>query len=506
VNLKKYVFSGAAAMFLSCLFLSAPVLLSAENTQASAAPCKVLKDADGLRRTLPECWYQKAAGLKVVTFKRNLRYAYELSLDPVVLSTQLDEIKNQGFSAIEIFAPAEGLAAYNGLDTKNHYRIDPDLGDMNDFRRAVRLAHTKRLAAIVFINLGYFSVDAPSWIQASKDKKTGVWSDKVKWFLWADSPDAPEPRTQEDVYWTRADRERSKAYWGWKYSETAASYYWARWKADRPDKSVIPLPQVNWNDAGWRQEAQRIVGFWMDTGIDGMLIDAPLRYPNQTWAHNLQHITSVIASFGNTLMDPEGGRDTAWITEAGYNTLHDYDMDYVTAIDSGDPSQIERDLRSYHDSVVESGGVLYSRVWTNHYENDPAKRHLQRALMVGAGGIVVYTKSQGSPDAEEARTLHLKEVHPALHPTATRRKLATNADDKYYAILKTAKDGSERMVAVYNFQPTPQTVQVNLGVIDSPGMVDAQSAALITQPDQFHPVTVELPAYGYRFLTVLSRE
>jgi hypothetical protein len=62
------------------------------------------------------------------------------------------------------------------------------------------------------------------------------------------------------------------------------------------------------------------------------------------------------------------------------------------------------------------------------------------------------------------------------------------------------------MVAVYNFQPTPQTVQVNLGVIDSPGMVDAQSAALITQPDQFHPVTVELPAYGYRFLTVLSRE
>jgi hypothetical protein len=35
---------------------------------------------------------------------------------------------------------------------------------------------------------------------------------------------------------------------GWKYSETAASYYWARWKADRPDKSVIPLPQANWGD------------------------------------------------------------------------------------------------------------------------------------------------------------------------------------------------------------------------------------------------------------------
>jgi len=80
---------------------------------------------------------------------------------------------------------------------------------------------------------------------------------------------------------------------------------------------------------------------------------------------------------------------------------------------------------------------------------------------------------------------------------STRRKLATNADDKYYAILKTAKDDSERMVAVYNFQPTPQTVQLNLGVVDTPGIVDTQSTARIDQADQFHPVSVELPAYGY---------
>lgn len=493
-------------MFLFCLVPSGPVHLSAQADRVNSSSCKVLKDADGLRHLLPDCWYQKAAGLKVVTFKKNMRYGQELSLDPAVLSSELDEIKSQGFSAIDIFAPAEGLAAYNGLDTKNHYRIDPELGNMDDFRRAVRLAHSKRLAAIVFINLGYLSAEAPDWIQASKDKKAGVASDKAKWFLWADKPDAPEPHTQEDIYVTRAERERDKAFWGWKYSETAASYYWAQWKAEGPDKSVIPLPQMNWDDPGWTQEAERIVRFWMDTGIDGMLIDAPLCYPNQTWAHNLQHITSVISSYGNTLMDPEGGRDTAWITEAGYNTLHDYGMDYVTAIDSGNPSQIERDLRGYHDLVVEGGGVLYSRVWTNNYENDPAKRHLQRALMVGAGGIVVYTKRQGSPDAEEARNLHLKELHPALHPTATRRRLATNADDKYYAILKTAKHGSERMVAVYNFQPTPQTVQVNLGVFDSPGTVDTQSAALILLPDQFHPVTVELPAYGYRFFTVLPRK
>ena len=62
------------------------------------------------------------------------------------------------------------------------------------------------------------------------------------------------------------------------------------------------------------------------------------------------------------------------------------------------------------------------------------------------------------------------------------------------------------MVAVYNFQPTSRTVFVNLGVVNSPGMVDSQSNALTAQPDQFHPVKVDLPAYGYRFFIVLPRK
>ena len=506
--MRSYLFV-IAGIVLFCLFPAGPVLLSADNSHSAPSPCKVLKDVDGLRSILPECWYQKAAGIKVVTFKKNLSYGYELSLEPAALSRQLDEIKNQGFSAIEIFAPADGLAAYNGLDTKNYFRIDPDLGTMNDFRHAVRLAHTKRLAVIIFINLGYFSAEAPDWIQAQKDKKAGVKSDRANWFLWADRPDLPAPLTQEDIYVSPDLRERDKAFWGWHYSDLAASYYWSRWEAKGPNNSVVPLPQMNWGDPGWRQEAERIVRFWMDTGIDGMLIDAPLCYPNQTWAHNLQHITKVVASYGNVLVDPEGGRyTTAWITEAGYNTMHDYYAEYVDAIDSGNPSEIEGLLNGMRDSILEHGGVLYSRFWSSKYVGDPVRHHLQQALRVGSGDIVVYTKEhkeQRDPDAEEARNLHMKELHPALYPSAKRLKLATNADDKYYAILKTAQDGSERMVAVYNFQPTPQTVQLNLGVVDSPGLIDVQSGTILPQMDQFHPVPVEIEPYGYRFFTVIPR-
>jgi len=65
----------------------------------------------------------------------------------------------------------------------------------------------------------------------------------------------------------------------------------------------------------------------MDTGIDGMLIDAPLCYPSQTWEHNRRHITSVIASYGNTYIQAEGGRDAAWISDAGYNSIQDYGIE-----------------------------------------------------------------------------------------------------------------------------------------------------------------------------------
>ena len=129
--------------------------------------------------------------------------------------------------------------------------------------------------------------------------------------------------------------------------------------------------------------------------------------------------------------------------------------------------------------------------------------------MVGVGDVVVYTrehKEQRGPDNDEATNLKLKAIHPALFPTATRTKLATNADDKYYAILKTAQEGSERMVAVYNFQPTVQSVQLFLGVVDTPGIVDAQSAVIIPRPNEFDPIVIELPAYGYRFFTVVPRK
>ena len=120
------------------------------------------------------------------SYKRLLSRAMETEI-------RLNSKRHADATAIEIFAASHGVKAYNGLDVMNHYNIDPELGDMDDFRRVIRMAHDKGIAVIVFVNIGYFSKDAPDWIEACKDKKAGRETNKVKWFLWADNENAAIP-------------------------------------------------------------------------------------------------------------------------------------------------------------------------------------------------------------------------------------------------------------------------------------------------------------------------
>jgi hypothetical protein len=82
---------------------------------------------------------------------------------------------------------------------------------------------------------------------------------------------------------------------------------------------------------------------------------------------------------------------------------------------------------------------------------------------------------------------------------SSRRHLPTNADDKYYAFLRTAADDSERVLVVLNFQPRAQTVEVRLDGVNASNLVDLRDGSSISWAT---PVPIELPAFGYRFLRV----
>jgi hypothetical protein len=477
------------------------------------------------RHQVPRRWWESAPGIMRVHLKAHGDRP-ALSLDPAKTSAQLDEIREAGFTAIEIFAPAEGGNSFGGLDTINRYRIDPSLGTMDDFRRLVRLAHSKSMAVITFDNLGYCSLEASDFVKACDDVKAGRDSREARFFLWSNRADAQPPgNAAGDTFFMVRPKHLPGAQPGtsydsnkhefWQYSERAGKYYWTKWAGVDCRGNKVRLPQYNWGSQEFQEEAEKIVRFWMDTGIDGMIIDAVNWYVDHTWEKGRRRMTEVIASYGNTYSQPEGGGGfhedpVAWITEGGWNSVQDYGLgiwwekgsDVIeAAINSRDPRPIERVLRDYHDRVVAAGGVLY------HFPprlKESAKEALALAVVACAGDLVAgqYPRDlQGDPEARWL--LNAKRSHPALQQLSTRRQLPTGADDKHYAFLRTAADKSERILVVMNFQPNSQTVEVDMSGVATTGLVDLRTTS---RNSRGNPLKVELPAYGYRFYKLRSAE
>jgi hypothetical protein len=459
-------------------------------------------DAKSGRHRVAPRWWESASALLRVTLRQS--QFIQLSLDPAKAAAQLDQFKAQGFTVIEIFAPPEGGKNYGGLDAINRYRIDPALGTMDDFRRLVRLAHDRGLAIISFDNLGYCSTDAPEFIKACDDVRAGRDSREARRFLWSENKDAPPPPGNS---FFMLPGQSGK----WEMSQRAGRYYWAKWRGVDLAGKGVRLPQYNWADEEWQAEAERVVRFWMDTGIDGMVIDAVNWYVNYDWQINCR-LTDTIASYGNAFIQPEGAgafKDdpVAWITEGGWNCVQDYGLGIWwekgnnvvrNTIEAGDPRPIEAALRSYHDRVVAAGGVLYQMPATF---NEPDKQHLAVAVLAAVGDILLYgeERSPKQVDAEATRLFNLKREHRALHNLGLRRKLPTRADDKHYAFLRTAADGSERLLVVMNFQPTPQTVEVDLSGVAARELKDLSDGSVAPHS---HTFKAELPAFGYRFYQV----
>jgi hypothetical protein len=226
----------------------------------------------------------------------------------------------------------------------------------------------------------------------------------------------------------------------WLYSERAGKYYWTKWAGVDSRGSKVRLPQYNWGSREFQEEAEKVVRFWMETGIDAMIVDAVNGYVDHTWEKGRRRMTEVIASYGNTYSQPEGGGGfhedpVAWITEGGWNSVQDYGLgiwwekgsDVIeSAINSGDPRPIERVLRDYHDRVVAAGGVLY------HFPprfKDPEKQALALAVVACAGDLVAAQYPRDLQGGSETKwLLGAKRTHPALQQLSARRHLPTRAD------------------------------------------------------------------------------
>jgi len=435
-------------------------------------------------------WYVSAGAVRRVTLKPTTKYwrFQHLSLNPDVARQQILKWKSEGITALEIFAPEDGGDSYDGLDAKNRYRLDPGLGSMADFRRLVALAHSLGVRVTVFENLGYSAVDGVQFEKAEDAVRKGEVNRYTKMFFWSQSANAPKPAASNSNFFCRPKlpgyNPTKSEFWQW--SPRAKAYYWTRWPGKDASGNTLHLPQYNWSGSVWPEESSKVVHFWMNTGIDGMVLDAVNWYVGADWQKIDHSITDVIASYGNEFSQPEGGGGFGedpggWVTEGNFTNIYDYglgiwwkktDRPLVTSVEQSDPAILEKALRSYHDRVVAAGGTLYFPV---PQLDAPGDQRFAEALIATSGDLPCYCDPVGKvtvPAEGISQLLKLKPENPALYQNSLRRRIPTNDDAHIYAIERYAADNSERLLLVFNFSDVPVHATIDLGAIHGNEFID----------------------------------
>jgi len=447
------------------------------------------------RAGLPDNWWQHLNGIRMiygVCLRSHAPFAE--------ITASLDELYENGFRAINLFTayhgePKDMPYSFCGLAPLDYYSIDPIWGTEEDFDALAAATEEKGMALMTWINLGYTSSMSDYWRQAQEDKAAGLSTKYSNSFIWLDEESQPT----DDV--------ASSA-----YSEIAGSWYRTAWGQ----------PAYNWESPEWREEAANILNYWIDRGIDGFVLDAPVFYQNLHDNHRL--ITDAPDARGNIFLVPEAVSANAelWIAKHGYNHVYDNEgndsgthdaFNFASLAVRDGSAEIEAHLQAVRDVAVSLGGGSYIYDLERRRYGKEEERILEAAVITGNG--VMYELGFGldymfaSEAAREGihRVLRAVNANPALAPGGGRQKLNTNDDARYYAVLRTSMDGAQHALAIYNFTDQAQTITVDLvgsGIMpQTPAdLLNGGGAPEITSTGY----AVTLPPYGFAFYEVTAGE
>jgi glycosidase len=143
--------------------------------------------------------------------------------------------------------PVAASPSYHGYDVKNYYRVNPEYGTNEDFKRLVAEAHRRGIRVLVDMVLNHASSEHPYF----KDALLNPSSPYRNWFRWTTRPDSKGPWGQEV----------------WHRSPVRDEYYYGVFWSGMPD--------LNYDHPPVREEAKKIATFWLEElGADGFRLDA----------------------------------------------------------------------------------------------------------------------------------------------------------------------------------------------------------------------------------------
>jgi maltose alpha-D-glucosyltransferase/alpha-amylase len=170
------------------------------------------------------------------------------------LTEKLPYLQELGVTALWLlpFYPSPGRD--DGYDIADYGDINPDFGNMKDFRRFIQEAKKRGLRVITELVVNHTS-DQHDWFKRAR--RSDPKSSARNWYVWSD--------TDQKYQGTRiifTDTEKSN----WTWDPEAGAFYWHRFFSHQPD--------LNFDNPRVVSAIVQVMKRWLDTGVDGFRLDA----------------------------------------------------------------------------------------------------------------------------------------------------------------------------------------------------------------------------------------
>jgi maltose alpha-D-glucosyltransferase / alpha-amylase len=201
--------------------------------------------------------------IKDIWYKNGLIYSLEVGTymdangdgigDFPGLARRLEYLHGLGVTAIWLLPFQKSPRRDHGYDVSDYYQVDPRYGTLGDFVEFTHRAKQLGMRVIIDLVLNHTSDEHP-WFQSARSDPNSAYRD---WYVWSDKK---PPHADKGMVFPGV-QERT-----WTYDKVAKAWYFHRFYEFQPDLNTCN-PHV-------QAELLKIMGFWIQLGVQGFRLDA----------------------------------------------------------------------------------------------------------------------------------------------------------------------------------------------------------------------------------------
>lgn len=269
------------------------------------------------------------------------------------LAKKLDYIQDLGCNEIWMM-PIMPSPSYHKYDITDYENIDPQYGTLDDFDNLISKCHDKGINVLIDFVINHTSSEHP-WFKAASEHIKSLGADE--------EPDAAVCPYVEYYNFSR----EVKA--GYNKLQGTDWYYESQF--------VDSMPDLNLENEAVRAEIDKIVGFWVDRGVDGFRLDAVIHYNDSDETQSIDDLAWLVS-------DIKSKKEDAYVVGEGWTTYREYAKYYRSGIDSMfdfDMAQQDGYIAKVLNGLSNNGATTYAnaitdidteiRKYTDSYINAP---------------------------------------------------------------------------------------------------------------------------------------